>query len=809
MELLRSIQSKPNNEAVQEVSSTILNNTILLSSPSSPKLLQEISRHEEDFIAPIHIRQMSAFPATESPSQERYLDSDDDSHSLKCVIDNQNMGLLQLNLEEKSSHFISIKYIQSPNERDCLFQQYTSELPSTYQLYNWNKMFENLKEYKNEAHEQDLYDQLSWTDVYRPRHSLTYIGNYEQVERAKQWFCYWKNTLNKPSSQKQQKKRKRKHQSDDDEDETGSKRRRQANSDDDFIDDSGYYVNYERSNSRETAYPQVLFVQGDHGCGVTSLVNALIEENNFDATEINASQSRVQADLLKQFREVGSHQLTMENITVSVWDAMRLQEERRNEEIKKQSLLSKKKLTKGKQESIDQKKLTVPKKKSSTSGKTQHKTTIKSFFVKKDELQVEEERSTDLNNEQKENDLRRSTRRKKPSERVLPGVSEDEEKIEQDDVDEKIKRPRRKIIRVDDGDTNTKKKFKKIQKKTNGHVNGVTMNTGCISDVISSNGGGLKVKKAALILFDEVYNRLLVTVINQINTCKELACCYIRLVLLCEMIEIPSLNELLLFYISCSCDIRRTISKLQFLIQSSSRSTSSSVRMKYDYLSSEQSSVDGYSNFVEKSRYTNIKSTTNFDDFYQKQLKDINQSNSEMSLNSLLTNHKKNTSRLELDNAFKLFVEDNASGAKDQMRAAQLVKRRQQEHEQIEIKKKKIEEENRMASIDEKFKAHYDAVEQMLKSDTVGLISLDEMKKKQEDIIRAREQQLAREKQAKLNEMLNNSKQGDRKDSLHQRPNKLSFEWLEEEEENNEEVNEIQEKSKSNVENKIDETKLE
>ncbi|CAF4734674.1 unnamed protein product [Rotaria sp. Silwood1] len=132
---------------------------------------------------------------------------------------------------------------------------------------------------------------------------------------------------------------------------------------------------------------------------------------------------------------------------------------------------------------------------------------------------------------------------------------------------------------------------------------------------------------------------------------------------------------------------------------------------------------------------------------------------------------------------------------KDQMRADQLVKRRQQEHEQIEMKKKKIEEENRMQAIEEKFKAHYDAVEQMLKTDTVGLVSLDEMKKKQEEMIRAREQQLAREKEAKLSESMKN-KLNNRKDAgAHQRPNKLSFadEWEEEEEEeedNNEEDNE-------------------
>ena len=123
------------------------------------------------------------------------------------------------------------------------------------------------------------------------------------------------------------------------------------------------------------------------------------------------------------------------------------------------------------------------------------------------------------------------------------------------------------------------------------------------------------------------------------------------------------------------------------------------------------------------------------------------------------------------------------------MRADQLVKRRQQEHEHMEAKKKKIEEENRMQAIEEKFKAHYDAVEQMLKTDTVGLVSLDEMKKKQEEIVHAREQQLAREKEAKLGDSAKN-KYDQRKDGMaHRRPNKLSFadQWEEEEEEEEEE----------------------
>ena len=90
--------------------------------------------------------------------------------------------------------------------------------------------------------------------------------------------------------------------------------------------------------------------------------------------------------------------------------------------------------------------------------------------------------------------------------------------------------------------------------------------------------------------------------------------------------------------------------------------------------------------------------------------------------------------------------------SKEAIRALQLQKRRLQQQEDIEIKKKKIEEESKMTSIDNKFKTHYDAVEQLLRTDTIGLVTLEDMKKKRELIIEQREQQLAQEHRAKLEE---------------------------------------------------------
>lgn len=123
--------------------------------------------------------------------------------------------------------------------------------------------------------------------------------------------------------------------------------------------------------------------------------------------------------------------------------------------------------------------------------------------------------------------------------------------------------------------------------------------------------------------------------------------------------------------------------------------------------------------------------------------------------------------------------------SKEALRAMQLTKKRQQQQEDIEIKKKKIEEENKMKSIDNKFQQHYDAVEQLLKTDTIGLVTLEDMKKKQEKMVEQRQQQLALERKAKLDEE-NEKKQ--KKEHQKNQIQKLSFaeEWNDEEEEDDE-----------------------
>ena len=76
-------------------------------------------------------------------------------------------------------------------------------------------------------------------------------------------------------------------------------------------------------------------------------------------------------------------------------------------------------------------------------------------------------------------------------------------------------------------------------------------------------------------------------------------------------------------------------------------------------------------------------------------------------------------------------------------RALQLQKKREQALEQLELRKKKIEEEMKLSNIGSKFATHYDAIEQQIKSSTVGLVTLDQMRAKQEDLVKERERQLA------------------------------------------------------------------
>ncbi|XP_033098774.1 protein FAM50A-like [Anneissia japonica] len=131
-------------------------------------------------------------------------------------------------------------------------------------------------------------------------------------------------------------------------------------------------------------------------------------------------------------------------------------------------------------------------------------------------------------------------------------------------------------------------------------------------------------------------------------------------------------------------------------------------------------------------------------------------------------------------------------GLREDGRVRQLMKRREKQKEEIEKKKQKIESDVKFASIGTKFSSHYDAVEQQLKCSTVGLVTLDEMKAKREDLIKEREKELAKAEPKKFGD---SSKKDKKKHKSKTKGNvTLSFAMDDEEEDEDHEEFEVKKK---------------
>ncbi|EFO12289.1 hypothetical protein LOAG_16244 [Loa loa] len=76
----------------------------------------------------------------------------------------------------------------------------------------------------------------------------------------------------------------------------------------------------------------------------------------------------------------------------------------------------------------------------------------------------------------------------------------------------------------------------------------------------------------------------------------------------------------------------------------------------------------------------------------------------------------------------------------DEGRLIHIAKKRERAKEAIEQRRRKLEEETKSlkSGITTKFTANYDAIEDSLKTSTVGLVTLDEMREKQRDVVEAR-----------------------------------------------------------------------
>ncbi|UJR31109.1 hypothetical protein I4U23_018617 [Adineta vaga] len=407
---------------------------------------------------------------------------------------------------------------------------------------------------------------------------------------------------------------------------TGIKRKRAINDDDDdnanedFDDNSS--MSYDSCGYSKPEHSQLIFI---HGSGTTSLVHALAEEHNFKITEINGSQSRARTPLLKQLEQVTSHHHLSFKRCPS--DTIQSQGEKPSQEIS--SPLPAKKKVKNENGSIV------------------------SFFNQKKKLDQNDD-------EQKEN--------KSHQRSTLPVVKEE---------------PTKKLT----NQTNNPKRRSKTKREVSPPVE---------NQFVSS----VHVEKTSLIFFDEIetltsddnfwscLKKLLETAKKPIiltsnsrtnpedaiiNLSKighyelihleqnepELVCCFLRLILLIEMFEIPSFDDLLLLFQSCSYDLRRTLLTLQFLLQSSDNTKisdhSSNEKQTEVSLPKWQSSriFDAmyFSRLNEQRNDSSLKEF--FNDLTSKYASEYEQSH------LLLVNQSKNNAnRIELYDTFKLFMQE-------------------------------------------------------------------------------------------------------------------------------------------------------
>lgn len=94
------------------------------------------------------------------------------------------------------------------------------------------------------------------------------------------------------------------------------------------------------------------------------------------------------------------------------------------------------------------------------------------------------------------------------------------------------------------------------------------------------------------------------------------------------------------------------------------------------------------------------------------------------------------------------------NGTKEGNRSMQ--KQKEEAMKDLELKKKKIGEELKVSNMENKFATHYDAIEQQIKSSTVGLVTLDEMRAKQEGLVKQHEMELALKKETLKQKELDN-----------------------------------------------------
>ncbi|UJR15561.1 hypothetical protein I4U23_002500 [Adineta vaga] len=568
-----------------------------LETQSSTEQLESEPR-QPDFLEPIHVRQEGNKSSQDAIiplfNQWKVTESDDD---LRCGHLGDFYRICpSKNHNEIVSQKVQLKHITSHERQMELFQQYTNDELSSYaqSTIDWPTMFQQLQDYRKKAIEQNQYEQLSWTEIYRPRHMKTYLGSHtKQIRRLNEWFTYWTKKLHNEKPKKTTRKGRKRGRDFDD------------NSDEDFIDESNM-IYYNRCQLKQE-HPQIIFI---HGAGTTSLVHALAEEHSFKVTEINGSQSRARAPLLKQLEQVTSHHYLSLKRCVS--DTILSSEDKLKTNVS----------------------LPVKKKAKNERG------TIMSFFNNK---------KTDQKDEQKDKTSRHrsdstkkvntiTTRRNTKQEQEKPMLPADSSLHSSVHVEKAslILFDEIETLTVDDNFWSCLKKLLETAKKP----------------IILTSNSRSNPKDVIFNLSKIVDYEMIHLEPNE----PELVYCFLRLILLVEMLEVPSLDDLIILFQSCFCDLRRSLLTLQFLTQSTSISCTDSVSIERTHnkpklQSSRLFNTMHYSYLAEQWDESILK--TLFDDLTQKYTSEYEQSH------LLLENRTKNDSkRIELYDTLKMFMQE-------------------------------------------------------------------------------------------------------------------------------------------------------
>ncbi|CAF4038174.1 unnamed protein product [Rotaria sp. Silwood2] len=506
------------------------------------------------------------------------------------------------------SKFIKI----SSTERQIeLFNQYTND----ESIINWKSMFEGLQDYRKKVIEQGQYEQLLWTEIYRSKNSKTYLGNHtRQIKRLNEWFSYWTKKLHNEQPKKKAQRKKRKRLVDDDDEYY----------DENFSNDSNSL--FDNSCHSKSEHPRLIFI---HGFGTTSLVHALAEEHNFKITEINGSQSRARAPLLKQLEQVTNHhQLSFKRCSS---DTIMSQEEKSKTNKEVLSPLPVKKKAKNERGSI-MSYFNQPKK--SVHNNDEQKENNSHYQSKS--IVSDKKESKKLTNE-----INITKRRSKTKQEEKPVITTNNQFISSVHVEKAslILFDEIETLTTDDNFWSCLKKLLETAKKP----------------IILTSNSRTNPEDAVINLSKIGYYELIHLEQNE----PELIGCFLRLILLIEMFEVSSLDDLIRLFQYCSCDLRQTLLTLQFLVQSStitniqkcSSEENNSIISKPKLQSSHIFDAMYYSYLSEQWNESSLKIF--FDDLTIKYTSEYEKSH------LLLINHSKNDAkRIELYDTFKLFMQE-------------------------------------------------------------------------------------------------------------------------------------------------------